>query len=848
MSDTDVTAATDLEPPAEEPQAEYTPGSAPGADEGTASDGAALPPGTPGGQTNAIESLHAETVEFTSHQNISQYFSAQRTTIRQFSARDAIPLSAEEERESAVRFRGADSEVEELLLHLTERRVLLLSAVRGARKTTAATCLAWHLRSRGECTGPTLQFNSPRTHARIDLLQLAQKDPDLEGRVLIFRDAFTTGNADLAGLFEKTDRQGWDQLARRLRERGAYLVFTSCPAEVEAFRDAPAVRPLVRELSPHPRQVLERALEARLASVESRREADPELASALRRHRERLVARFPYAALLDDFVDFFVDLDRPGLDIIEAERQFEDTGRWLLNELDGDSDGWTFGFTLALAQCARDADGVPWVDFDRLHRLLRQWLRRDMELPARDGEGEDTDPTDVRLELSDDSLLKRCNAVVVKDEETLADMIRFRDGGPPVRLWEQMLRRHRRVLTALLPRLRTLAERLGHDPADQSLRNVVASIIGRIGELDPQRIVLPVIARWCASNDARQVAALGPLMEGVLGSRHERVRTTCLGHLQSLQRDAVAVAMRANEGAAAGASQSRGGARAGGKPNTRLLAIIGAYSWIGDYELALAMRELGDITGTCLGPAFLDPEKVGVGLAAAEDVAAAKLLAGPEWQEKLLIVLAVTLKERKEVFFGIKSALVSLSLTAGPVPVLRAMGQWMTEGGWQTGTLLALMFTYRLGIAHDLMAERVEVPATSDRRAARVGFLVETIATTPGAARLMATFLADLYQSLVHSPGVNGRLRHLWMESLMEHLTEWVRETVELAEYREGMKRLFESLARTHDGILRERVAQLLARRAFAGGTPQMRAFAASVDLAGEGSQVHLAQAERACG
>lgn len=729
-----------------------------------------------------------------------------RTVVRRFSCGDGLDVG-DGENTGAGWHPGSEAEVETLVTHLAERRVLLLSAERGAGKVSAALYLGAQMRQAQRCSKLTLVSDSLDRQVRIDVRHLAERDKGLAGRLIIFRKPFGRADPELARLFEKTDRSEWEQLTARLRQQNAYLVFTADPKDAAAFRERAAVQGLLRELPHHPREQLEEGLNDKLQALESAGAA-PEPLEALRAGREPLLASFHFNSSLAEFVDFYVDHYRSGLGLDDAIARFHDSSEWLLQELERDFEFWSFGFTLALAQCAPDAQGIAWLDFDRLHRRVRQWLRRDLnQRSAAAAEADDADDAEIHPALSEEPLLRRCRAEIVKDSSTLGDVIQFRDGAPPQRLWTVILERHRRALTTIYPGLRELAENGADDL--RSLRILAAQILGRIGEVDPYRVTLPLLERWVRSDKERHHAVVGPLLEGVIGSGSARYRMLCLRHLRHL--------------------------RTSGTPGG-LHAAIDAYAWMGEHDLETAMRELGEIAREHLAPLISDVRQVGKLLADLEHEMRAQAGDGADLDDLIAChrllrdLLGLVFEEKKETLLGVQGALVLLSLTAGAIPVFRELLKWVAAGGWKTGVLVALMFLHDNGIANTLKASKVEVDTGGSQAACNP--LVMWVAAGNDEVRQTARFLGELYGSLTMAHGVDARMQRTCRESLQGHLLDWVRDAVALPDYAAPMRSLFEALAVTHDGIFRDPLAQLLSRREFNDSAePRLRTFAASVRL-----------------
>ncbi len=734
-----------------------------------------------------------------------------RSAIRRFACAEVEPVPPEWERGSVVAFRGADSEVDALIAHLEERRVLVLAAERGAGKVRTALYLGWHLRQKGRCVDGTLLVESLDRRVRVDVRHLAARDRDLRNRLVIFANAFSRADPEVTRLFETTDRAGWQALGEQLRARGAYVVFTTDPADAGSLEGLPA-HGVHRALSPHPPDLLAGELERKLEAMEHAEGGAPELLETLRNGRAWMLETFRFAPQVLDFVDQYVEMGSAGLELEDARRRMENADGRILQDLDGDFEGWSFAFTLALAQCGGEAGGVAWVDVDRLHRHVRQWLRRDLNVRYADTPGPAVDAdadADTRLEFSDTRLLKRVHAVV--DAGAPAYTVRFRDGATPDGMWNAMFSRHRRALLTVVPGLRALAER--GDEEIQTLRVLAARILGRIGEMDAARITLPLMDRWARSESPLRRAALGALMDGVLASRTERYRDACLRHLQALQR----------------------AASSGDEGDGQLPAVIAAWSWVGDHDLSLAMRELGALVRDRLVPMIEDTQRIERLLGKVDRYTvrqrsgtAAVLLS---CQAVLRDVALRIYAEHGGAFLGVQFSVASLCATRGAVPVFTELRRWIAAGGWQAAVVVTLMFLNERGISDQLKKPGVGAGSAESIPGVPCNPLLASLAEGEAEVRQTARFLGEMYESLRTPFAASSHLQRYCVESLQAHLAEWVRDALPVPEHTAAMRDLFEVLASTHDGVMRDLLLTLLDTPAFTGVDRGMRAFAASVRL-----------------
>lgn len=758
----------------------------PPGDVGGAGESGGVQPGTGPTQANNFDTLHADTVNFNTIQNQLDPLYENRTSLLYFNCKHGTDVSERWEEECDHGFRGSDAEADVLLGHLEQRRVLLLGGPPGAGRVTAAIYLGRRLRAAAADPRPTLLVQSLGRQVRLDLRQIASRDPELKGRMVIFRD--------LLGRVERAEHSAWSKMAEQLRERGAYVVFIVDEGGGASDGLSPTYG-YARALTPHPPELLEAELDASLEELERRGTHAGELLAALRSERAWLLKTFAFVPQMLDFVSLYADLKQPDLAPEEAWRRFHDSGARLLRDRDGDLDGWAAVLALALAQSAPDARGARWVDFDGLHRRLSGWLRADVERRAA-GEGEeDEEPTAATPpRFQDAPLLDAAHAETYTDHATLACGVRFRDGVAPEPVWRALLKHHRRALLTVLPGLRQLAQ------AGGELSVPAAQVIGRLGEMDPDRITLPLATRWLRSADTRRQRVLGPMFEGVLGSASKPYREHCLGRLAAMRH---------------------------GADGERMAALLAAYSWIGDHDLDEALRVMGSIAEERLAPMIADAQRVerlaGQVRSRLHDASTVqKRAALRRIDVRLRDIAAAVYRDQATTFVALQMSLNSLCATRGTLPVVAGLHRWVGTGGWKMGVLVALLFFNEDGIADTLRQSRGDVEGGCNP-------LVERLAEGSHEVRRMAEFLRDLFESLATPFLVKTELARDIVESLGEHLTDWIRDALPGPSQTAAMHRLLETMARMP--ALHDMVDDLLHSSSFGEDEPRLRAFAQTIQV-----------------
>jgi hypothetical protein len=778
------------------------------------------------GSVKAHEQIFAQEVNKTTNyfygtQGISNI------VIRHFSFNDIWRITKEKQQDIANLFVGEAAEIVQLRSRLINQRILVLSGESELGKTTAAIYLGSRLSAtagNGNVKSlDTYLIPSLDRYTKIDLNEIWDPE-EVTGRVVIFKNVFARGNHDLRSFLAQLSEYSIDEFAGKLRESNSYLIFTTTTGDAAKFLSGYAATDLQHELKHLTEDLLSEGLEKRIAHLERTRKPVSERLERLRNPEQKkiVVAGLRTMPRVVSFVEDYLRSDSTiaiEADLSEAIRQFGDITYWFQKELVADFDVWCFTLALGLTHWAADSQGVPWIDFEYVHRGIAQYLRRDPQLFPQKKDTKEPEPLEGTLNLTDDTYLAQSRAKVVKDPDSLADVVRFCQEGYPQKLWEILLKHHRRILTTLLPRLRELAENAGGE-ADSQQRELCARIIGRVGEIDPERVTLNVMNRWIDSDDVHQRVNIGALYQGILASHNERYRSYFLEVLKSLT-----ASIRTNTDGDEVLSQEERD-----ENNEKLRTAIAVYSRIGAYDLALAMKGLKSIAHDRLVPIMTDVQRVGRLLERTK----AEFLKQTSAQEALgLLVVHEMLSDlvkrlynqEASTFVGVQYALISLCLSVDPVSVFKELRIWIESSNQATGALVALMFLIKDGISSTLESMRIEVADNNSRfeERKRCNPIVAAIASGQESVVEMARFLVTIFEAFSVTFFLPREFQDYLRKSYLSHLTIWIEEALPIEDCREAMEELLTELMRIHKRVLYKPIDNLLSSPAFLKRDPELK-------------------------
>jgi hypothetical protein len=749
-------------------------------------------------QTNTLGNVGRDAT-FIERQEI--YFEREGKRPRAFTAATALVVTDEQEREITTVYAGDLPTIDGLLAELETRRVLLITGEAGTGKAATALYLATQMAERRSLAQSTLWVSSP-DELMIDVSKVAHEATEFGRRVTIFTDAFATTNRDLVRFFARAEREKWQDAIDALRRHHAYLIFTSSEEEAAAFRHRVVQQIACHKVATPPPDCVVDAFDRRLAWFEALESPpSPERLQEARDNRDHVIARQVTIPRICEFLTQFLH----GKDDLETTlRDCNDAPHWFSTQLVADVDAWCAATTLAIAQPVRGGGALAWVDFDRLRRKVAERVKSDEEIfpRGRKTSAEEVQPAGSAQSLSDEALLARCRARVVTDSQRLGDIVQFRDRTLAAMVWTTLLGCHRRVLTQLVSPLREIAER-SVTRSFASLRVLAAQAIGRIGEMDPERITLFLIRHWGATGERTHRPLVGRLLQGVVAAENPIYLEVSLLLLDQLL-------IEGHEEAD--------------------LTVISAYMQIGMYEPALAMRRLGLIAIERLTPALENQHefsRVSEILRTRADLGKGRVAAKLRASGERLGIFAEAMKEEHgPALYALATAVAHLCLNqqADSVPILASMRGWIANGGDKTGILVAVLFLDD-GIAAEL--DRY----TSLRRETGVNEghpLLFSAANSDHGIDELAGFLADLRVALNGTSALPASVQKELEESLFGCLTAWAREAIVHPPSREAAVELFLALTTIRGRALRKEIAAVLSGPEF-GDDAQMRAFANEV-------------------
>ncbi len=622
-------------------------------------------------------------------------------------------------------------------------RLLFLVGAAESGKATLAWRLAAQLGERHPCRELLLCRHSLVRNVQVRFEDFARSR--YAGTVIVLRDALASDNVDLTRFVRTLDEARLSALAAKL---GASNVFVVLTAEGATLADAEAkLRGLgvLAEVAPLPGDLLGEGLAQLARRLPAFAEGTQELRDAVQRllaeQGTPIAARLGTMPRIARFVqEALVEVAAGRVKLEHALEHADDLQSWLLRDLPQDFEAWCYALALALCYAAAQPGRLSWTQFDRFREELTRYLERRL----RRGRTERAPAVlchgfvhcqSARAEIAQPVFPEVCT-------------VRFRDEGYPRRLWEILLGPGKSLLGLIRPLLSTLAS-----AKEPFLRDLSTQIVGRMGELAPLDLVLPLIER--------DGVPLGALFRGILSSADEGYRLRCMQQLRA--------------------------AMIGRRPDLSRKAVA-ALIVIGQVDLRMALAELRALCTGELSPA-IDREVLARAVAGLEERApenpdARQLLVQLQRGNPRGLLTKILPARLFALVDSVRFTLVGLCVARGPIEVLAGLASWRAEPA--LGTFLAVLFLRTWGVFEYL--ERFKSPSAADDGRQYSPILSWSSADD---TETLAEFLAAAYVDLAALPGaLRQGLRRRWVEVLKD----WAGQAAGAGEHRDAIVSLLRAL------------------------------------------------------
>ncbi len=661
----------------------------------------------------------------------------------------------------------------ELERALEDRRILVLCGEAESGKGSTALILASKLTKTLGLQG-SLVCQGLDSNVQVDLEKICGQR-SFQRHVVMLEDALVGESSSLKDFVKTIDGVRVANLSQRLERNDSVLVITATPHSLSEHQKRLEGLGILKLVGTASAELLWRAFQRSVERLPQAPERREELAAVVTEIKANLPPELNTIPRIARFVhDYLGEILEGNLTIQQALSRMDDLSQWLTTDLSGDLDAQAAVLAIVLGSAVPPAAGVPWLLFDQLRRKIVDLFLRELRIS-------DDKPLST-AGFGSTAFLRRARAHIVSMPSPLQDLVRFRDDRYPRRLWQALLGSARGIATLLVP----LLKELSHHSEDLYFRACAAAALGRLGQIGPTSLAVPIIEEW-ARDTSTPDDLLGFFLQGIVASENDGYMDFCLAVLrhQASQED-LAVAQ----------------------------TVVHAWRHLGCRDPALPIRELCLIVRSRL-PIQIDQLR----LVEREVVAEEEKIRGAGdsrkvarelrvFQAQLFVVMAAALvpAERIPLVGAIRYSLAGVLFSQGGNlgPVLSELTARMRKEPTKLAPLFAYLFLHRRGL-FDLLDQHKWI-SSSLSLAPCSRFLI-TASRGPEDAATLIQFLEKIFGTLQTFPGV---FQLVLEQRLLQVLRNWSKEGCQVIELRTTVIGLLNSLKSAGNPYLAKTVIHFL--------------------------------------
>lgn len=682
----------------------------------------------------------------------------------------------------------ADGQVDAVLEHAERDRFVIVTGERCLGKGALCTLVAARLADRDERIEQALLSTGYEPSVRWEPQVWFGEKGEYAGAVVIFEDLLEEASGDLRSFFRRLDAQRLAALSAALHDADSYLLISAdptCLAENAKRLDGLGVRCAIEA----PEEVLLlRALYRRL----NRWQGDPERSEWWTAAEELLDDRATWlAARLRTLprAVFFVDhlligVVRDDVELAKAIDSLEDAESWLLTDLPEKKTHWSFVLALVLASTDSRERWVPWSLFHRLWRGVedrlsteQRWWKDDEERPL------------DRMKV-DDHFLRITRAEVRTRAFPAGQAVRFVARETVDGLWRVLTGPGRAVLAILQP---LATEWMAAEDVDA--RELGARMLGRFGELEPERLVRAQVERQLSEEQGDE--RIASIVVGAVSTGNQAYVDHCFELVRS---------------AAADQDVSR-------EPRKlRKMRALRALAWIGaaDPERVLKIVE-GLLTTRLetldrrLASASRKVEKAVERRLAEEGKQSPAEYESEKWLPRCLNEILLP-EDARGSLFGCRFILVGLVFGGHATRVFGALTSWLERDEPTVTPWITLTSLRKGGVLEAVERFPVSLSWHDPESDGERSETCSRILIALEGAEDVKTLARFLEVSYAKCPDLPPTLRVAMRRLIVETLTAWLAQGAVVPPIRDEARAIFRCLLAGPEASLREEVFELLRR------------------------------------